>query len=311
MKMKKDSLFGLIVVSFLIFVVVFAIFKGSSANKGTSASKIKTGDSISVISLDGEIGESSNPLYGSGNTITVKEVKDLLKQCESDPSKAVIIEVNSPGGAVEPTQEIYDEIKQFKKKTNKKVYVWMRGTAASGGYYISCAADKIIAMPTTLTGSIGVIMELVNYQGLLEKIGVKEVVIKSGKFKDMGSSVRPMTEEEKKMFQNLINETYKQFFDTVQKARNIPADKLKEIAQGQVYTGIDAKKLGLVDATGNFQFVVDMIKKDLNIKGNPRIITHEVHRSIFSLLGENSSFVSQLSVIKGLKPMKLEYMLQP
>ncbi len=308
--MKKDSLFGLIVVAFLVFVVVFAIFKGSSERKGASAPKIKTGDSISVISLSGVIGESSGSLYGSGNTITVKEVKDLLKQCESDPSKAVIIEINSPGGAVEPTQEIYDEIEQFKKKTGKKVYVWMRGVAASGGYYISCAADKIIAMPTTLTGSIGVIMELVNYQGLLEKIGVKEVVIKSGKFKDMGSPARPMTEEEKKMFQNLINETYEQFFNTVQKARNIPTDKLKEIAQGQVYTGIDAKKLGLVDATGNFQFVVDMIKKDLNIKGNPRIITHEVHKSILSLLGENS-FISQLSAVNGLKPMKLEYMLQP
>ncbi len=307
--MKKDSIFGLIVVAFLVFVVVFAIFKGSSGKNGSVVPKVKTGSSISVISLDGVIGEGVTSLTSS-NSITVKEVKDLLKECESDPSKAVIIEINSPGGAVEPTQEIYDEILNFKKKTGKKVYVWMRGVAASGGYYISCAADKIVAMPTTITGSIGVIMELVNYEGLLEKIGVKEVVIKSGKFKDMGSPVRQMTEEEKKMFQNLIDETYKQFFDTVEKARNIPPDKLKQIAQGQIYTGIDAKKLGLVDAVGNFQFVVDMVKKDLNLKGSPQIITHETHKSIFSLFGEKS-FISQLSVINGLKPMKLEYMLQP
>ncbi len=310
MKMKKDSLFGLIVVAFLIFVVVFAIFKGNSTKKGVSVSKIRTGNSISVISLNGVIGEGSESLYTSGSMITVSEVKELLKECESDPSKAVIIEINSPGGAVEPTQEIYDEIEQFKKKTGKKVYVWMRGVAASGGYYISCAADKIIAMPTTLTGSIGVIMELVNYEGLLEKIGVKEIVIKSGKFKDMGSPTRPMTEEEKKMFQNLIDETYRQFFDTVQKARGIPTDKLKEIAQGQVYTGLDAEKLGLVDATGNFQYVVNLIKKELDIKGNPQIITHEVHKNIFSLFGEKS-FISQLSAVNGLKPMKLEYILQP
>ncbi len=308
--MKKENVFGLIVVAFIVFVVVFALVKASSLKGGNaSSSVVKTGDSISVISLNGVIGESTGSLYSSG-TITVKEVKDLLNQCKSDPSKAVIIEINSPGGAVEPTQEIYNAIEQFKKDTGKKVYVWMRGVAASGGYYISCAADKIVAMPTTITGSIGVIMELVNYQGLMEKLGVKQVVIKSGKYKDMGSPARPMTPEEKKMFQNLINETYQQFFDTVEKARNISPDKLKQIAQGQVYTGIDAKKLGLVDEIGGFQDVVNLIKKDLNLKGKPRIITHEKEKSLLSLL-EGKSLVAQLKEASNLSPMKLEYILQP
>ncbi len=309
--MKKDSIFGIIVIAFIVFVIVFAFVNG---RKGSTASapKVKTGDSISVISLNGVIGEEESSLGTSSSGITISDVKTLLNEAKSDPSKALIIEINSPGGAVEPTQEIYDAIESFKKETGKKVYVWMRGEAASGGYYISCAADKIIAMPTTLTGSIGVIMELVNYEGLLEKIGVKEVVIKSGKFKDMGSPVREMTPQEKKMLQDIIDQTYQQFFSVVENARKIPASQLKEIAQGQVFTGIQAKKLHLVDAIGNFQFVVDTIKKDLNLKGAPKIIRHTVKKSILSsLLGEKSSIEKELGIINGLKPMKLQYMMEP
>ncbi len=312
--MKKDSIFGTMVVAFIVFVIIFAIVKGTGKNSSAvNAPNVKTGDSISVISLNGVIGEeTSASLIGTTGGITVSDVKTLLGEAKSDPSKALIIEVNSPGGAVEPTQEIYDAIEQFKKETGKKVYVWMRGEAASGGYYLSCAADKIIAMPTTLTGSIGVIMELVNYQGLFEKIGLKETVIKSGKYKDIGSPVRQMTPEENKMLQNIIDETYQQFFNTVKNARHIPENQLKEIAQGQVYTGIQAKKLNLVDANGNFQFVVDTIKKDLNLKGKPQIITHTIHVNLLStLLGEKSQLASELGIISNLKPMKLEYRMQP
>ncbi len=311
--MKKESIFGWIMIGIIIFVVVFAFVKARSASEGVTQAPatVKSGDAISVISLNGVIGMGSSTSLGSSDEITVKEVQTLLNEARSDPSKALIIEINSPGGAVEPTQEIYDAIEQFKKDTGKKVYIWMRGLAASGGYYISCAGDKIIAMPTTLTGSIGVIMELVNYQGLLNKIGVKEVVIKSGTFKDMGSPVRPMTPEEKKMFQTIINQTYQQFFSVVEKARHIPPDKLKTIAQGQVFTGIQAKQNGLVDAIGNFQFVVDTIKKDLNLKGTPRIIRHTVKKSFLSALFNEKSVLSQLSVLNSLTPVKVEYKFAP
>jgi nucleoside-triphosphatase THEP1 len=145
-----------------------------------------------------------------------------------------------------------------------------------------------------------------------EKIGLKETVIKSGKFKDIGSPIRDMTPEESKMLQDIIDETYQQFFNVVENTRHIPVDKLKEIAQGQVYTGIQAKKLGLVDENGNFQFVVDMIKKDLNLKGKPNIITHSVHRSFLSnLLSEKAGIEKELSILKNLKPMKLQYIMQP
>jgi len=311
--MKKESIFGWIMIGVIIFVVAFAFVKARSVNKSVvqKPAAVKSGDAISVISLNGVIGEDTSSSFGSSNEITVSDVQTLLNEARSDPSKALIIEINSPGGAVEPTQEIYDAILKFKKDTGKKVYVWMRGMAASGGYYISCAADKIVAMPTTLTGSIGVIMELVNYQGLLNKIGVKETVIKSGAFKDMGSPVRPMTPEEKKMFQTIIDQTYQQFFNVVEKARHIPEDRLKTIAQGQVFTGIQAKENGLVDANGNFQFTVNMIKKDLNLKGTPKIIRHTVKRSFLSALFNEKSVLSQLSVLNSLTPVKVEYKFAP
>ncbi len=304
--MKKDRVFGMVVFAIIIFVVIFAVFKGRS-QYGISANKpIKTGNSISLIKIEGIIGGYSL----NGQSVSADDVKELLNEVKSDPSRALIISIDSPGGAVEPTQEIYNAVQRFKKETGKKVYISMRSEAASGGYYIACAGDKIIAMPTTLTGSIGVIMELVNYQGLLNKIGLKETVIKSGKYKDIGSPVRGMTKEEKTMLQNIIDETYEEFLETVSESRHIPINKLKGIAQGQVYTGIQAKKLGLVDDLGDLQETIDVVKKDLNIKGTPEIITHEKKRSIFSILGVKSS-VPELDILKNLKPLKIEYIMTP
>lgn len=304
--MKKDRVFGIIVLSVIIFVIVFAIFKGRAQYAHPATKPVKTGNSISLINLEGVIGGDSLNSQG----VSAEGVKELLDEAKSDPSRALIISIDSPGGAVEPTQEIFNAIQRFKKETGKKVYISMRSEAASGGYYIACAGDKIIAMPTTLTGSIGVIMELINYQGLINKIGLKETVIKSGKYKDIGSPVRQMTQEEREMLQSIINETYNQFLDTVSKSRHIPIDKLKSIAQGQVYTGIQAKKLGLVDDLGDLQDTINIVKKDLNIKGTPQIITHKKERSILSLL-KTKSDIPELEILKGLKPLKIEYIMLP
>lgn len=304
--MKKDRAFGVVIFVVIIFVIVFAIFKGGTQHTTSTTESVKTGDNISLINLEGVIGADS--LQGKG--ISADDVKELLSEAKSDPTRALIISIDSPGGAVEPTQEIFNAIQRFKEETGKKVYISMRNVAASGGYYIACAGDKIIAMPTTLTGSIGVIMELMNYQELLNKIGVKETVIKSGKYKDIGSPIREMTQEEKAMLQSLIDETYNQFLDTVSKSRHITIDKLKSIAQGQIYTGIQAKKLGLVDDLGDLQDTINIVKKDLNIKGTPDIITHKKERSIFSLL-ESKSNMPELEILKNLKPLKIEYIMTP
>ncbi|MEA3313178.1 MAG: signal peptide peptidase SppA [Caldisericota bacterium] len=304
--MEKNKIFGIIVFILIIFVVLFSIFKSNTPTPSVSHNLVRTGDNISLIKIEGTIGTSTLGQQG----ISPDNIKELLNKAKSDASRALIIQIDSPGGAVEPTQEIYNNIQQFKKETGKKVYISMRSEAASGGYYIACAGDKIIAMPTTLTGSIGVIMRLTNYQGLLEKIGLKETVIKSGTYKDIGSPTRDITEEEQKMLQEIIDETYTQFLDTVLKARNIPLDDLKNIARGQIYTGIQAQRLGLVDDLGNLQDTIEIVKKDLNIQGTPIIIIHEKKQSILSLLNFKSN-IPELNLLNNLKPVKLEYIMIP
>ena len=304
--MEKNKIFGIIIFIVIIFIVLFSIFKSNVPTPVAFPNPVRTGDNISLIRIEGTIGTSTLGKQG----ISPDNIKELLNEAKSDASKALIIQIDSPGGAVEPTQEIYNNIQQFKEETGKKVYISMRSEAASGGYYIACAGDKIVAMPTTLTGSIGVIMRLTNYQGLLEKIGLKETVIKSGTYKDIGSPTRDVTEKEQEMLQEIIDETYAQFFDTVSKARNIPLDDLKNIAQGQIYTGLQAKKLGLVDDLGDLQDTIEIIKKDLNIQGTPIIIIHETKQSILSLLNFKSN-IPELNLLNNLKPVKLEYIMIP
>lgn len=166
--MKRNKIGGIIFTIFIIVVIAVSIIQ---SNKGKVSVEeevtIEKGNNISLIELEGTIAGSSS-LMGDG-IISPQEVDSLLNEAKKDSSSALIISINSPGGSVEPTQEIYNSIERFKEKSGKKVYVWMKEVAASGGYYLSCGADKIVAMPTTLTGSIGVIMNLVNSEELLKK----------------------------------------------------------------------------------------------------------------------------------------------
>jgi protease-4 len=184
--------------------------------------------------------------------------------------KAIILRINSPGGGVGASQEIYSEV----QKTNrtKKVIVSLGGTAASGGYYIASAGDKIVASPGTLTGSIGVIMEFIQIQELFKKIGVNLEVLKSGEYKDIGSPYRELTEKDKDLLIDLISDIQEQFIDAVAKGRNMPVEKVREIADGRILTGAMAKDLGLVDQLGNFQDAVDLAKNMAGIKGEVDLV---------------------------------------
>jgi protease-4 len=307
--MKRNKIGGIIFTIFIIVVIAVSIIQ---SNKGKVSVEeevtIEKGNNISLIELEGTIAGSSS-LMGDG-IISPQEVDSLLNEAKKDSSSALIISINSPGGSVEPTQEIYNSIERFKEKSGKKVYVWMKEVAASGGYYLSCGADKIVAMPTTLTGSIGVIMNLVNSEELLKKIGVSLYTIKSGKYKDMGSISRPLTNEERAIFQNIIDESYNQFLKVVSEGRNNPLDQLKNLAQGQVFTGIKAKEVGLIDEIGDLEDTIALVKKDLNLKGEPKIITHKRRVSFFSLL-ENVIPYTQLDLLKSLKPLTIEYLMVP
>jgi len=209
-------------------------------------------DIIAVVPVEGTIAPADNTLGGTQPTTTPDGLADALRQAGQDASVvAVVIEVNSPGGGVTASDEMHQSILNFKKNTGKPVVVSMGDTAASGGYYISTAADRIVANETTLTGSLGVIIPLNNYAEAAEKFGITQVVIKSGKYKDMGSAFREMRPDEREIFQTIVDQEYAEFVDVISEGRGIPEDRVRKIADGRVYSGIQAKGLGLVDSFGS------------------------------------------------------------
>ncbi len=208
-------------------------------------------DKIVAVPLEGEITSSDDTLGGTQPTATPEGLADALRQAADDASvAAVVLEVNSPGGGVTASDEMHQSILDFKKNTGKPVVVSMEDTAASGGYYVSTAADRIVANETTLTGSLGVIFELNNFAEAAHKYGIKQVVIKSGKYKDMGNAFREMKPEEREILQSVVDESYSRFVEVISAGRHIPKDRVREIADGRVYSGSQAKELGLVDSFG-------------------------------------------------------------
>jgi protease-4 len=196
--------------------------------------------------------------------------------------KAIILRIDSPGGGVGPSQEIHREVSKAKKK--KKVVASMGSVAASGGYYIACASDAIIANPGTITGSIGVVMQFSNFEELLKKIGVKGVVLKSGEHKDIGSPLREMTPEEKKIMQGVLDDVHRQFIQAVAEGRNLDRAKVVQIADGRIFTGQQAKELGLVDQVGNLQDAIDFVAQEAKIEGKPNVLYPKRRISIWDLL---------------------------
>jgi protease-4 len=193
--------------------------------------------------------------------------------------KAIILRIDSPGGGVGPSQEIYSETRRTSR--TKKVVASLGSVAASGGYYIASAADSIVANPGTLTGSIGVLMEFVRVEELLKKIGVEMQVIKSGEFKDIGSPNRKMTHKEKEMLSTLLEDIRNQFVTAVSQGRNMAEDKVLELADGRIFSGRQAKGLGLVDSLGNFRDAVSVAKRLAHIKGEIKLVYPQKRRRSF------------------------------
>jgi len=214
---------------------------------------------IAVISLSGTITTRGSSLF-SGSTITPDLVRNYLAKAESDRTvKAIVLRIESPGGEIEPCQEILWEIERVKE--TKPIVVSMGGTAASGGYYISTQADKIVALPTTMTGSIGVISQVINIEGLLEKLGIQIETFKGGKYKDMYWGFRELTPEEEEIMQGMVDEYYEQFVDVVAEGRGLSREEVRNLATGQLYTGTEAKELGLVDELGDLNTAIDLAAK--------------------------------------------------
>jgi protease IV len=253
---RRRVLFGVLAIVLLLFVFFSALFL--IGRPSLKSGPLRFGDKIAIVEVKGVITESSDV------------IEDIHQYLADDGVKAIILRVDSPGGGVGPSQEIYGEILKAKRK--KKIITSMGSVAASGGYYVACASDLIVANPGTITGSIGVIMQFSNFEELLKKIGIKGVVIKSGEHKDIGSPLREMTPEEKKIMQDTLDNVHQQFIQAVAKGRKLDPAKVVPIADGRIMTGAQAQQLGLVDKLGNLQDAIDEASKLVGIQGKPQIV---------------------------------------
>ncbi len=268
---RRPFLRGCAIVA-LVFVAFFVLIGLISRVDDWS---LMTGDKVAVLPVTGLIADSEST------------IEQLRKFTKDDSVKAIVLRINSPGGGVGPSQEIYEEVRKLKGK--KVVVASMGALAASGGYYIACAAQKIYANPGTITGSIGVIMQFVNVKDLIEKIGLKGMVVKSGVFKDIGSPVRNMKPEERELLQGVIDNVHSQFIGAVAEGRKMDREKVAKIADGRIFSGEQAKALGLVDALGNLEDAVAEAGKLAKIEGEPRVVTPPKKKlSILELLKEEA-----------------------
>jgi protease-4 len=288
---KHPVIAALLIVAavFGLFVVAVAVLVDVVGREETYVS----GPHVGVIEVSGIIADA-------------KPVVDKLIDLRKDPEvKAIVMRIDSPGGEVGPSQEIYEEVR--KTAGVKKVVASLGGVAASGGYYIASGCNRIVSNPGTITGSIGVIIEFSNVQGLLNKIGVQADVVKSGVFKDTGSPFRPMTVKERELVQGVIDSVHEQFIKAVSEGRKIPIEKVRLIADGRIMSGEQARKLGLVDTLGSLQDAVEVAGRMGGIKGE--VEATYVKKKTFSVwklvFGEESAS----SMVGRLSDYQLRYLL--
>lgn len=243
--------------------------------------------------------------YGSGGTIALVELKEpivssenivrLLKRYRENINvRAIVLRVESPGGGVAASQEIYEEVRKT-RKSGKPVVVSMGAVAASGGYYVACGADRIVANPGSITGSIGVISQFMHFNQLLDKIGIDATTIKSGKLKDSGSPFRSMNAEDKKYFQDMIDDVHDQFISTVAKERNMKKETVRRLADGRVFTGRKAYELHLIDTLGTFEDAIRIAADLGQIYGTPRLVKERKKERLSDILfGEMRSDFEKL-----------------
>ncbi len=271
---RKNRIYGVIIVTFVLVLLVMLW------QAGRRDDLLSTGEQIAVLPLQGEIMDSH------------EWVKQLERFVESRRIVGVLVPVNSPGGAVAPSQEIYDALKRAREKYDKPIVASLGSVAASGGYYAALGADSIISNPGTLTGSIGVIMQFPVYSELMEKIGVSMKVIKSEDFKDAGSPYREMNEVERQYFQEIIDDVYDQFVTIVEEERGLDRQTLLPLAQGQVFSGRQAFRYGLVDGIGSFTDARELVCDMAGIRYNTPLVYPEKERlSIWNILWDDVTSV--------------------
>jgi protease IV len=276
--------FGLLILAGLFLIFLVLVVATSASNHSESkvvANSLSFGSKVAVIKVEGEIVSSDQLL------------KDLRSYRDNNSVKAIVLRVDSPGGLPAPSQEMYEELKRYKKP----VVASMGSLAASGAYYICLPCKYIYASPATLTGSIGVIMQTTNVEELMKWLKIQQGVIKSGEFKDAGTPFRPMTDSERAYFQSVIDSVFGQFKAAVQESRKIQEPKLSEISNGRVFTGEQAKELGLIDGLGNIEDAIKKAGELGGIKGEPQVIWPMKRYSFWEALGSEtaSAFFNRLT----------------
>jgi protease IV len=234
-------------------------------------------------------------------------ISELKRYGDNPLVKAIVVRIDSPGGGVVPSQEIHDAVKRIREKQSKLVIASMGTVAASGGYYIAAAADRIVANPGTLTGSIGVIMELANVEGLMKKIGVESVVVKSGAHKDLGSPFRAMNLEDRTILQNVMDDVHSQFIEAVAAGRSLDVKTVRALADGRIFTGRQAKAAKLVDELGDLQDAIKLAADMAGLEGEPRVVEPRKRFSIRDLIeGHLGGILPNLQLETG---VRLKYLM--
>ncbi len=255
-------LFSVFMFVIFMFIIFFAVMRGSD---GYLLDKYSLVGRVAIIDVKGVIEDSG-------------EIVRQLNKYEDDSSvKALVLRIDSPGGGVAASQEIYEGVLEF-KDSGKSVIASMGAMAASGGYYIACAADTILANPGSLTGSIGVIFSFPTFEKLMNTIGIKLEVFKSGKLKDVGNYSREVTPEERKMLQAAIDDTYEQFIDVVSETRELDLEEVQKLADGSIFTGRQAIELGLIDELGTLNDAISIAGELADLGDDPRTVKESIRR---------------------------------
>jgi protease-4 len=263
----------------LFFISLVSLIFGQTDDESAGT----TGERVAVVEL-------TEPIIDSQEI-----VRQFKKYRENRSVRSIIFRVDSPGGGVSASQEIYEEVRKT-RQSGKPVVVSMGSVAASGGYYVSCGATTIVANPGTLTGSIGVIFQFLHFSELMNKIGIDASTFKTGKFKDIGSPFRKTTEDEKKFFDQLLEDVYDQFVAVIAKERKLDRKVVLGYADGRVFTGRQAREYGLVDTLGTYEDAVSIAAKLGDIKGKPKVVKERKLKSFMErLMGET---VSELASLK-------------
>ncbi|MGB7417443.1 MAG: signal peptide peptidase SppA [Thermosynechococcaceae cyanobacterium] len=269
--MRRDRIFAIALIT-LCLISAFGNWLGGSIDSSSGGLSSALPAEVAVFDIYGGISDSpAGGPFSSSSGVSSNAVIAGIREAREDGVKAILLRINSPGGTAAASQAIYDELMRARKETDIKIVATLGDVAASGGYFVASAADHIVANPTTVTGSIGVIIRTQNLSSLLDKVGVENKTFQSGQYKDILSPYRDPKPGETEILQGIVTESYEQFLKSIVEGRKMPLEKLKPLADGRIFTGIQAQKVGLADSLGNYADALDKVAELAKIKGEPRV----------------------------------------